>query len=1055
MNRLPCLVLVLRLGLLLAACVFIFAAPAAAQTTGGNVEGRVFNTRNGEFLEKARVTIEGTQLETFTDSSGYYRFVNVPAGEVRVKVFFTGLVAQTQPVRVAAGQIAQRDFQLADADAKPAVDGAPIKLSEFLVSTSKEMDGAALAINEQRFASNVMNVVAADEFGAVAEGNVGEFLKFLPGITIDYVGGDARTISMNGVPPNNVPVTIGGFNLASAQSSGTARTVELEQVSINNVARIEVSYTPTPETTGSALAGAVNMVPRGAFERSRPQFNGSVYVMMRDAERSLRKTPGPIRDATYKIHPGFDFSYVAPVNKKFGFTLSGGYSSQYTPQDFVQMNWRGVSAATSAPAANGTPGNLPDTTPDKPYLSNFTIRDGTKVTVRSSAGATIDYRLSRNDRVSFSFQYALFDAEFNNRSLIWDILRVLPGNYDTFNTIGAGGTGSGDIRISNGSRSKRGTTYMPTLRYYHEGPVWKAEAGAGLSHATNHYTDIARGYFQAVNLRRSNVRINFRDIFFLRPRVIEVFDGVTDAPVNPFSLDSYNINTANSEARETADMQRSAFANLRRDFMIGKLPASLKGGLDIRHSMRDIRGENPTYTHVGSDNINTATSTLPNGLDDNAGRAGILDEIFSQRMGVYGFPQVQYPSNFKTWEYQVKNPTYWTINEDTRYARRVELSKHAEEVISSGYVRGDLQLLERRLKLVGGIRAEQTNVRGEGRLIDPTRNFQRNPDGSFILGANGRPLTIAPAGVQTTMLTNVDRGLVAKKEYFRWFPSINASYNIRENLIARAGYYHSVGRPDFGQYAGSLTLPDTELAPSSTNRITVNNAGIKAWSARSYKATLEYYFERVGLFSVGVFRRDFTNMFASAVFQASPEFLSVYSLDPDEYSRFDVSTQYNLQNQVRMTGFDFNYKQALTFLPHWARGVQIFANGSAQRAIGDETNAMQNYIPRSGSWGISLSREKYNLRANWNYRGKHRRGLVAAGRSIEPNTYNWGTKRLYIDLLGEYYFYKRFAVFANLRNVGDATEDFEIYNPKTPEHAQFRQREDFGSLWTFGVKATF
>ncbi|MES2697520.1 MAG: carboxypeptidase regulatory-like domain-containing protein [Verrucomicrobiota bacterium] len=318
MNRFPCLLLTLRLAVL-AAGLLLNTAPAAAQATGGTVEGRVFNTRNGEFLEKARVTIEGTPLETFTDNSGQYRFVNVPAGEVRVKAFYTGLVSQTTSVKVSPGQIVQRDFQLADADARPALDGATVKLSDFIVSTSKEMDGAAIAINEQRFAANVMNVVAADEFGAVAEGNVGEFLKFLPGITIDYVGGDARTISMNGVPPNNVPVTVDGFSLASAQSSGTSRTVELEQVSINNIARIEVAYTPTPETTGSALAGAVNMVPRGAFERSRPQFNGSAYIMMRDAERSLRKTPGPIRDATYKIHPGFDFSYVAPVNKKFGY----------------------------------------------------------------------------------------------------------------------------------------------------------------------------------------------------------------------------------------------------------------------------------------------------------------------------------------------------------------------------------------------------------------------------------------------------------------------------------------------------------------------------------------------------------------------------------------------------------------------------------------------------------------------------------------------------------------------------------------------------------------
>src|SRR6185295_18655167 len=134
-----------------------------------------------------------------------------------------------------AGQATQLDLNLAGAEATRGLpDGGVVKLDQFVVATSKEMEGAAIAINEQRFAANIVNVVAADEFGHVAEGNVGEFLKFLPGISIDYGGGDARTISMGGVPSGNVPVSVGGFSLASAASSGTGRTVELEQVSINN-----------------------------------------------------------------------------------------------------------------------------------------------------------------------------------------------------------------------------------------------------------------------------------------------------------------------------------------------------------------------------------------------------------------------------------------------------------------------------------------------------------------------------------------------------------------------------------------------------------------------------------------------------------------------------------------------------------------------------------------------------------------------------------------------------------------------------------------------------
>ena len=52
-----------------------------------------------------------------------------------------------------------------------------------------------------------------------------------------------------------------------------------------------------------------------------------------------------------------------------------------------------------------------------------------------------------------------------------------------------------------------------------------------------------------------------------------------------------------------------------------------------------------------------------------------------------------------------------------------------------------------------------------------------------------------------------DRGARAEKEYLRWFPSLNASYDLRENLIARAAYYHSIGRPDFNQYAVDPSQP--------------------------------------------------------------------------------------------------------------------------------------------------------------------------------------------------------------------------------------------------------
>jgi TonB-dependent receptor len=1020
----------------------------SAQSVGtGVVEGRVFNPASGEFLERARVSIEGTTLEAFTDSGGQYRLGNVPAGSVRLKVFFTGQSSQTAIVTVAAGQSVQQDFNLTAGDARSS--GDVVRLRDFVVATSREMDAAALAINEQRFAPNIVNVVSADEFGAVVEGNVGDFLKFLPGVNVDTGGGDMRTISMNGVPSNNVPVMVGGFSLASAQSSGTSRSVELEQTSVNNIARFEVHHSPTPESPGSALAGFVNMVPRSAFERSKPVFNTSAFLMMKDNYRDWRKTPGPRVAPTRKIKPGFDFSWVMPVNSRFGFTVSGAHSNQYTSEDYSQITWRGVSAATTALSPTATT-QYPDTTVDRPYVTDYAVQDANKFSKRTSFGLTADYKLTRHDRLAFSFQWAFFDAELSNRKLSFFVQRVAPGGFDP--TFTQGERGAGELRLDNsGMRQKSGTTYTPTLTYRHDGPLWRSELGLGHSRASNHYRDDYRGFFNSSQARRSGVTVRFDEIFYLRPNRITVTDAA-GAPLDPYALANYSLASASNGYQESSDQQRSAFGNLRREFDVRGVPLALKGGLEVKQSVRDIRKYSPSWNFVGADG---RSSTSPVGSDDNA--AVVLDTAFSQRIAPYGFPPIQWVQQEALHDLYRTLPEYFVLNTpNSAYRSLIDQSKYAEEVISSAYLRGDLAFLERRLKFIGGLRVEQTNIKAQGPLTDPTRNFQYDAAGNVLRGSNGQPLTNVPTSdaLGVSRLTYVDRGYRASKEYLRFFPNFNTSFNLRENLIARASWYTSIGRPDFNQYSGGLTLPNTEAPPASNNVISVNNVGIKPWSARTTKVRLEYYFQRVGQVSVGAYRRDFRNFFGSITRPSTPQFLDLYNLDPAEYGAYDVATNYNLDSSVRMTGLEADYKQALTFLPPWARGVQVFANASAQRAIGNSAANFSGFVPRSGSWGISLSRPKYNVKFNWNYRSPARLGAVT-GRGIEAGTFEWRSKKLLRDIYADYFFRRNIAAFMSLRNVGSAPEDVKRYGPNTPLVARFRQRQDYGAAWIFGLRGTF
>ena len=1050
---------------LAAAALLLFATFLGAQAVStGTIEGRVFDSRRGEYLEKARITVDGSKLETFSGATGQFRLDGVPVGTVTLTIFYTGLGSHTEIIAVSPGQTVQRDITISGVAAAKGLantSGDLVKLDAFTVASSKEMDGAALAINEQRFARNITNVVSTDEFGTIADGSVGEFMKFLPGITSDYTGGDARRFSINGAPAGNVPISMGGFDMASAAGAGTGRQVELDQVSINNVSRIEINRSPTPDVSGAALSGSVNMVPRSAFERNKPSYNYSVSWLMKDAERAFgRRTPGPgWGQMDYKIHPGFDVSAVVPVSKTFGFTVSGGYSLQYTPQSNVAPQWRGA-AATSNVAANATTG-LPATTPDNPYLGVFSWRDSGKNTTRHSFATTVDWKPARYDRLSFGFSYGMLREHFATRTQTFTINRVLPLNWGPDHTWGQVSTfnattnvNAGQFAIANNGRIRPGRTLTPSLRWLHEGPVWKSDVGASYGTSRIDYQDIDKGFFNGVTIQRNNVQILFDDIFYLRPGKITALDP-NGRPVDPTQLDNYSIVSANSVRQRTYDTTRQAYGNIRRDFRIRDIPVTTKLGADVKTKVRDLRGVGTeTYTYVGADGRASTTPTTQAGLVNDDSPLPFLDKVYSERIPDFGLPKQQHVDNGKAWENYVKNPAYWTRNANTEYTSNTNASKRAQEIISSLYFRTDAAFFQNRLKLTGGIRAEQTNIDAQGPLTDPTLAFQRDAAGNTLKAANGTPLLIVPtnAGLPYTLLTLKDRGYKAKKEYLRLFPSINAGYNITESLIARAAYYETVGRPDFNQYAGGLTVPNIEVF-NPNDRITVNNVSIKAWQAKTYMARLEYYFGQVGQLSFNYFVRDFENFFVNVTSRVTPGFLEAYGLDEESYGQYQVVTQFNSPIGVRMKGFEVDYKQALTFLPNFARGVQFFANVSSQRAKG--TDNFQDMNPFTCNWGFSISRPKWNIRLNENYRGIQRRALVT-GASIEPGTYNYRPKRLYIDLTGEYYLRRNLGLFFAMRNLNGATEDQKTYGPNTPAYAKFRQRDDYGgSLWSAGIKGSF
>src|SRR4051812_20113258 len=133
----------------------------------GAIEGRVLNGANGQYLNNARVTVEGTGLQAFTNSFGEFRLIGVPVGTATLRVFYTGVEPQTTTTTVTANDTVTLNITIgagaaASSEATPA--SSTVKLDAFVVASQRETNGQAIAINEQRFAPNVQTVVASDAF---------------------------------------------------------------------------------------------------------------------------------------------------------------------------------------------------------------------------------------------------------------------------------------------------------------------------------------------------------------------------------------------------------------------------------------------------------------------------------------------------------------------------------------------------------------------------------------------------------------------------------------------------------------------------------------------------------------------------------------------------------------------------------------------------------------------------------------------------------------------------------------------------------------------------
>lgn len=218
----------------------------------GYLKGRILDNEKNP-LPGAVIIIDNNKQSAVTDYDGFFSFANLSSGNHNLKVSYIGFLPVSKTIVVSEASTID-DIVMSETSQE---------LNEVVVTGV--FSGQQRAINAQKNNVNITNVVSADQIGKFPDSNIGDALKRISGINVQYDQGEARFGQVRGTPAEFSSVTINGSRLPSAE--GDIRNVQLDLIPSDMIQTIEVSKTLMPDQDGDAIGGSINLVTKNSPHR--------------------------------------------------------------------------------------------------------------------------------------------------------------------------------------------------------------------------------------------------------------------------------------------------------------------------------------------------------------------------------------------------------------------------------------------------------------------------------------------------------------------------------------------------------------------------------------------------------------------------------------------------------------------------------------------------------------------------------------------------------------------------------------------------------------------
>ncbi|MCU1270021.1 MAG: TonB-dependent receptor [Acidobacteriaceae bacterium] len=369
---------------------------AAAQSGRSGIVGHV-NDSAGAVVQHARVELQPGGIVATTGDTGDFTISDLAPGDYTLTVSYVGFSVFSSRVRVGAGE--------------PVRVNAVLQLgtqNESVTVHADRQGGEAEALDIERTADNIVQVLPADVITSLPNTNIADALGRLPSVSLERDEGEGKYVQIRGTEPRLSNVTVNGIHLPSPEG---VRNVKLDAIPADLVESVEINKTLSANQDADAIGGSVNLVTRSPADQPYVSLMGMGGYTPITGGRELHQFAGTA---------GQRFGQ----SKKFGALF--GFSYDY--------NARGIDDLEPGPAINTfTPDNgTVFVGPPTADLRNYHYDRS-----RYGFDGDLDYRLGEMSSV---YLRGLF-SHFNDNGEDWiysPAINVFPSNLSdpTTNTCG-------------------------------------------------------------------------------------------------------------------------------------------------------------------------------------------------------------------------------------------------------------------------------------------------------------------------------------------------------------------------------------------------------------------------------------------------------------------------------------------------------------------------------------------------------------------------------------------------------------------------------------------